>query len=89
MIFLQYTETCEVILDYPNIGRGDIEYHAKRSIRNLLRANIYVHRRRLIAELPKDGMKCIEKFQSHCEHITFAEKSRYDRNYQQVMHKGG
>ena len=30
MIFSQYTETCEVILDYPKIGGCDIEDYAKR-----------------------------------------------------------
>ena len=30
MIFSQYTETCEVILDYPNIGENDIEDYAKK-----------------------------------------------------------
>ena len=29
MIFSQYTETCEVIIDYLNIGGGDIEDYAK------------------------------------------------------------
>ena len=29
MIFSQYTETCEVILDYKKIGGGDIEDYAK------------------------------------------------------------
>ena len=54
-----------------------------------MHANIDVHRRRLIADLPKDGIKCIEKLQSHCANITFADKSRYDRTFQQVTHKGG
>ena len=45
--------------------------------------------RRLIAELPKDGIKCLEKFQLHCANMTFADKSRYDRTFQQVTHKGG
>ena len=45
--------------------------------------------RRLIAEFPKYGIKCIEKLQSHCANMTFAEKSRYDRTFQQVTHKGG
>ena len=27
--------------------------------------------------------------QSHCANITFADKSRYDRTFQQVTHKGG
>ena len=50
MVFSQYIETCEVLLDYPKIGGdGIIENYAKNAIRNLLRANIYVHSRRLIA----------------------------------------
>ena len=90
MIFPQYKETCEVLLDYPKIG-GDniIEYYAKKVIRNLLHANIDVHSRRLISEFPKDGIKCIEKLQSHCANMTFADKSRYERTFQQVTHKGG
>ena len=27
--------------------------------------------------------------QPHCANITFADKSRYERNFQQVTHKGG
>ena len=55
MILSQYTETCEVLLDYSKIGGGDIiEDFAKRDIRNLLHANIDVHSRRLIAEFPRD-----------------------------------
>ena len=49
MIFSQYTETCEVLLDYPKIGGYDItEDYAKKFIRNLLHANIDVHSRILI-----------------------------------------
>ena len=54
-----------------------------------MHANIDVRRRRLISEFPKDGKKCIEKLQSHCANMTFADKSRYDRTLQQVTHKGG
>ena len=54
-----------------------------------MHANIDVHSRRLISELPKDGIKWIEKLQSHCANITFSDKSRYDRIFQQVTHKGG
>ena len=90
MIFSQYRETCEVLLDYPKI-RGDdvIEDYSKEDIRNLLHANIDVHSRRLISEFPKYGIKCIEKLQSHCANMTFSDKSRYDRTFQQVTHKGG
>ena len=90
MIFSQYRETCEVLLDYPKIGGGDvIEDYAKKAIRNLFHANIDVHSRRLISEFPKYGVKCIEKLQSHCANMTFSDKSIYDRTFQQVTHKGG
>ena len=77
MIFSLYRETCEVILDYPKIG-GDyvIEDYAKKYIRNLFYANIDVYSRRLISEFPKDGIKCIDKLQSHCAIMIFADKSR-------------
>ena len=62
MIFSQYRETCEVLLDYPKIGGDDvIDYYSKKAIRNIYHTNIYVHIRRMIAEFPKDGIKCIEK----------------------------
>ena len=55
MVFSQYREICEVLLDYPKIGGdGVIEYYEKKAIRNLLHANIDVHSRRLIAEFPRD-----------------------------------
>ena len=63
MIFSQYTENCELITDDPKIGGDDIEDYAKKAIRNILHANIDVHSRRLIAELPVDGIKCIKKLQ--------------------------
>ena len=63
-----------------------IEDYAKKDIRNLLHDNIDVHSRRLITEFPKDGIKCIEKLQSHCANMNFADKSRYDRIFQQVTH---
>ena len=88
MIFSQYTETCELILAYPKIGGDDIEDYAKKVINNLLHANIDVHSRSLIAEFPMDGIKCIEKLLSHCANMTFAGKSGYDRNFQQVTQKG-
>ena len=70
MIFLQYTETCEVFLDYPKIGGDDvIEDYSKKAIRNLLHTNIDAHSRRLIAEFPKYGIKCIEKITiTLCKH---------------------
>ena len=61
IIFSQYKETCEVLLDYPKIGGENVKEFAKNAIRNFLHANIDVHRRRLIAEFPVDAIKRIEK----------------------------
>ena len=61
----------------------------KLPLETLLHANSCVHSRKLITEFPEDGIKCIEKLQSHCANMTFADKSRYDRTFQQVTHKGG
>ena len=78
MIFSQYTETCEVLLDYPRIGGDDIKTFSIRAIRDVLHANIDLHSRIIIAELPADGIKCIGNLQSHCANMTFAGKIRYD-----------
>ena len=85
----QYKETCEVLLDYPKIGGENIKYFSRKAIRNLLHANIDVQSRRLLAESPGDGIKFIEKLQSHCANMNFSDKSRYDRIFQKVTHKGG
>ena len=87
MIFSQYKEFCEVLPDYPKIGGRDIKYYVKKAISNILHENIDVHSRRIIAKFPVDGVKFISKLQSHFENMTFAEKSRCDRLYQQVTNK--
>ena len=89
MILSQYRETYEVIRDYSKLEGGNVKDYTKQAIRNLLHANSCVHSRRLISEFPKDGIKCLENLQSHCANMNFADKSRYDRTFQQVTHKGG
>ena len=89
IIFSQYKETCEVLLDYLKIEGDDINDYVKNSISNILHANFYVHGRRLISKFPGDGVKCISKFQSHCRNITFAGKSRHDRLFRKATHKRG
>ena len=76
-----------MLRDHPKTEGGNIKDYAKMAIRNLLHANSCVHSRRFIAEFPEDGIKCMEKLQSHCANMTFADKSRYDRTFQQVTHK--
>ena len=89
MIFSQYTETCDVIIDYPKIGEDDIEDYVKKSTRNPLHANIGVHSRRLIAEFPMDGIYCIENLQSHCANMTFADKVDMTRIFNKSHRKEG
>ena len=49
IIFSQYKDTCEVLLDYPKIGGENIKCFVKKTIRNILHDNIDVHSRILIA----------------------------------------
>ena len=51
--------------------------------------NIDVHRIRLVDEFTADGIKCIEKMQSHCANMTFADKSRYNRIFRKSHIKEG
>ena len=57
MIFSQYKETCEVLLDYPKIEGENIKDFVIESIFYLLYTNIDVHSRSLIADFPGDGVK--------------------------------
>ena len=74
---------------YPKIRGDDIEDYIKKAIRNILHENIDVHRKTLIAEFPIDEIKCIEKLQSHCANMNFAEKCRYGKTFKEGTHKGG
>ena len=89
MIFLLYIETYEVITNDLKIGGYDIEDYGKNPIKNILHENFDVYSIRLISEFPIEGIKCIEKLQSHCANMNFADKNRSERNFQQVTHKGG
>ena len=89
MIFSQYKDTCEVLLNYPKKGGWNIKEFSKKAIMNILHANIDVRSRRLTTEFPGNGMKFIEKLQSHFANMNFSDKSIYDRIFQQVVHKGG
>ena len=61
MMFSQYEETCEVLLEYPKIGGENITEFAKKGIRNIFYAKINVHSMRSIDEFPGYGIKFIEK----------------------------
>ena len=40
-------------------------------------------------EYPKDGVHVISRLQHQCENMIFANQRRYNRMFQQVIHKGG
>ena len=54
-------------------GGGNVKDYAKMAIRNPLHDNSCVHSRRLIAEFPEDGIKCLEKLQSHFANMNFSD----------------
>ena len=84
MIFSQYEETCELLLDNPAI-EGEIKKdYVKKAIRNILHPNIDVHSRRLIAELPGDGI-IFSKLQSRCAKMTFLKKV-YIKEFSRTLH---
>ena len=89
MLFYQYKEACEVLLDYPKIGGENIKYFVKNDIRNILHANIDVHIRILIADFPGYGVKCIEKIQLDCSSMTFSDKRRHGRIFNKSHAKEG
>ena len=67
----------------------NIKEFTKEDIRNVLHVNIDVHSRRIISDFPGYGIKCIEKLQSPCVNMTFSDKSKSDRTFQQVTPKRG
>ena len=89
MIFSQYKKNCEVILNQPKIGGEDIKDYVGKAIRNILDENIYVHRRRLIAEFPGYGMKFISKLQSNCANMNFLTKVDVLEFYRKLHIKEG
>ena len=80
IFFSQYRETCEVLLDYPQIGGVNVKDYSKQAIRNLFHANSDVHSRRLIAEFPKDGIKIFQNAQA----LSVSEGNSYTED--QIMH---
>ena len=53
-----------------------------------MHAYIDAHIQILIDKRQGDGVQAISRLQSQCSDMTFAEKIRYNRLFQQVMHKG-
>ena len=76
-----------LLMLYTFIEGEEIPDDAKQDTWNLLHAYTDVHIQRLIDKYPGDGVKAITRLQSQCENMNFASKSRYNRQFQQVVHK--
>ena len=89
MIFSQYTETCEVIIDDPKIGWDDIEYYEKKAIRNISHAKNWCTHHKIDCWVPNDWNKVHQKLQSHCANMTFSEKVDMTGIFNSSHIKGG
>ena len=69
-------------------GRGVTDY-SKQSTWNLLHSYIDEHSKKLIDEYSGDVAEAITIFQSQCSNMNFSDKIRYNRQFQQVVHKIG
>ena len=50
---------------------------------------IYAHSQILIDGFPEDVVQAISVFQTQCANMKFSDQTRYNRIFQQVMHKRG
>ena len=76
-------------MEYPYIeGEGMPDYR-KQATWNLLHEYIYAHRQILIYEYPGDVAEAITRLKYQCANMTFSGKSIYNRQFHQVVHKGG
>ena len=76
-------------MDYPYIRGEWLPDYAWKAIWKLLHAYIYAHSQISIDKYPRYGVQAISRFQYQCENMTFADQSRYNRIFQQVVHKVG
>ena len=63
-------------------------YYAKKATCKIEYAYIDAHSQILIDEYPGDGVQAISRLQSQCANMKFSDQSRYNRLFNQVIHKG-
>ena len=74
-------------MDYPSIRGEDSPNHAKKVTWNLFHAYIDAHIKILIDKYPGDGLQSITRMQYQWSNMTFSDQIRYNRLFQQVIHK--
>ena len=78
-----------VLMEFPYIWEEYFPDYNKKFTWNLLHAYIDAHSQILIDEYPGEGVKSISRLKYQCANITFADQSRYNILFQQVIHKVG
>ena len=88
IVLSTFNQTCMLLMEYPSIEGEGIPEYSKQATCNLLNAYIDAIIQRLIYEYPEYGVESITTFQLQCANMNFADKSRYNKQCQQVVHKG-
>ena len=78
-----------MLIIYPSIRGEDFPDYDNKSTWNLLHTYINSHSQTIIDEYPRNGLQAITIFQYQCDNMNFSNKSRYNRLFQLLMHKGG
>ena len=78
-----------LLMNYPSTRGEEIPDYDKKFTWNLLREYIDAHSQILVDECPGDLVQSISIVQPQCANMTFADQSRYNRMFQQLVHKGG
>ena len=76
-------------MDYPSLRGECLPDYLKKSIWNPLHSYIDAHSQILIDECPGDGLQSISRLKYQCANMIFADQSRYNRLFHQVIQKGG
>ena len=76
-----------LLMEYPSIIREYFPDYAKKFAWNRLYAYINAQNQILIDEYTGDGVQAITILKSQCANMNFSDKIRYNRLFQQVIHK--
>ena len=76
-------------MEYPSIRGEDFPDYAKNDTWNLSHAYLDAYIQRLIEDYTGDIVQAISRLKHQCANMTFADRSRYNITFQQVIHKGG
>ena len=77
------------LMEYTSMRGEDFQDDSKQATWKLLCAYIDTHSQSLIDYYSEGGVQAITRFQSQCTNKNFSGNSRYNRLFQQMVHKVG